>query len=230
MLINPCETCAKKKVACDRMMACSSAVCTHCEPSQKEWVTRAKKVFKELRDGDYYHNDFARYQIYLQSLVFDTKIVLTRQDVLDIFRRISAGDVHYSFIKPLENRTIDDLPVYMKTFAGSGDVTKLEFLDKGRYKVVVSPKYESYFMTGDEIIRTAKYHRIPPKLVDTCRFNQYDLAYRVWSESLYRPGCVISYTGPALWRADNVCVWTTMRVLSYIQAHDSVATITQLSR
>lgn len=188
-------------------------------------------MFKELRNGEYYHNDLARYQIYLESMVFETKNVLTRQDVLDIFNRVARFDAmdtrsQYSF----ENATVDDLPEFMRDFVAQSDVVKLEFMGMGRYKVIVSDLYETHFMSGNEIIEIAKANRIPPKLVDTCRFNQYDMVYRVWSESLYIPGSVISYTGPAIWRGDNKLAWTTMRVMSYIQAHDTIMTVTLLSR
>lgn len=164
-------------------------------------------------------------------MVFETKNVLTRQDVLDIFTRVSRFDgadatSKYSF----ENATVEDLPDFMREFIKESDVAKLEFMGMGRYKVIVSDSYEAHFMSGSEIIEMAKTYRIPPKLVDTCRFNQYDMAYRVWSESLYMAGSVISYTGPAIWKGDNKLAWTTMRVMSHIEAHDTIMTVTLLSR
>lgn len=190
---------------------------------------RAKKAFQQLRNGEYYHNDTAKYQIYLQSLTFDTKSMLTRQDVLDIFNRIAKGETHRGTM-PLETISVDDLPDFMRDFVKDEDVAKIEYMDGGRYKVTTSPLYEKHFMSSKQILDIARTHHLPPKMVDTCGYNQYDMAYRVWSESLYLPGAVISYTGPALWRGDNKLAWTTMRVMSFTERHDAVVTITLMGR
>ena len=230
MLMNPCDVCTRKKMGCDRVIPCSTRHCEDCEPSDREWVTRAKRVFQEVRKGAYHHNDLSKYQIYLQSLVFDTKGVLTRQDVLDIFGRLNNQYQESIVAVAIDQKTMDDMPTMMKDLIEGAEVAKVEWFQAGRYKVSCSPGYETNFTSTKEILQMANQYRIPAKLVDTSGFNQFDTAYRVWSESLYLPGVVIAFTGPAYWKGDKDVFWTKTRVLSYVENHDTFMTVTVMRK
>lgn len=201
-----------------------------CLPSHKEWTSRAKSAFNAVRDGQYFHHDVAKYQIYRQGLSFDSKKLLTRSDVYDIHQRISQDNYFGAVVAvPIEDINVHHLADYMQDFVRGAEYAKIEYMISGKYKVTTSPGYDKMFLDGDSILEIARKQSIPPKMVDTCGFNQLDMAYRVWSESVYMPGVVIAYTGPAMWGDTRVC-WTTMRVLSDVADHDSIITITILSR
>ena len=90
-------------------------------------------------------------------------------------------------------------------------------------------QYEKMIVTTEQVKALAKDTGVPIKLVDTCNFNNYDIAYQCWLESLCYPETTVVYTGAALWADGRVC-WTTMRVRSVVLSYEHIITATTLTR
>lgn len=201
-----------------------------CIPSDIEWVSRAKEVFKSVCDGEYYHNDNAKYQIYLQSTVYDTKTVITRTEIKDIFNRIIEPLPRNSSLRVISECTIQALPQPLLDMVNKSSCFKIEWMDHGRYSVITNDSYTTNIMGGKEILTIARQNKIPPKVVDTCNLNMMDMAYRIWSESLFSTGFTITYTGACFWKSESRVVYATCKMLSVMLSHSSIITVTSMTR
>lgn len=184
---------------------------------------------KHLCDGEFYHNDHAKYQVHMQSCVYGCKPILLRTETKDIFSRIcgSDGDVDNRIIG---RSTLPAIPRETEDFLEGSECWKVEWMDHGRYRMVCSPMYEENFMEEGQILDIARKHNIPPKLVDHSGLNNFDMAYRMWSESMFIVGAVVNYTGSGYWKSDGVLCWTTLRVMTIQFNHSAMVTATRVSR
>jgi hypothetical protein len=180
-----------------------------------------------VTNGTLLHNDHAKYQLNLQSNVYGGKAVLTRVDSRDIFERIVA---YRRLAGEFPIGELAALPTPMKNHVGENPVFKIEWMCNGRYLVSMSDDYANNIILETEIAETSRKHGIPPKLVDYCGLSDYDMAYRMWCESLFCPAHPVSYTGVGFWTSDKKVCYTTVRIMSIVINHEYVITATTCGR
>lgn len=113
---------------------------------------------------------------------------------------------------------------------GEHPTFKVEWMCNGRYLLSMSNSYAQNIIEDSEIGSISKKNGIPPKLVDYCGLADYDMAYRLWVESLYSPGVTATYTGVGFWRSDKSVCYVTVRVISMIINHEYLVTATTCGR
>ena len=198
-----------------------------CEPSDRQLGNGAKMLLQEVVRGDILHNDFAKYQLNLQTQVYGTKMVLSRSDSAEIFHRI----IKYVYTIPAPPMgNLAAIPHCLKEHVGEHKTFKMEWMGNGRYLVSMSNSYAENVTKDYEMAEICKKNGIPPKLVDYCGLGDYDMAYRLWVESLYSPGVTTTYTGVGFWRGDSSVCYMTVRVMSMIINHEYLITATTVGR
>lgn len=221
-LLNPCVFCQKAKAACSRMTPCDRCVGKRpCFPSGAEAVTRIKKLYQLILQGELLHNDHAKFQLALESQVYGGRICLTRVDFADVFQRIlqmPIADVPVG--KP------EALPECLLLHMGEAETWKIEWLLNGRYGASMSPCYADNFLSESEIIQLATQNMVPPKVVDTINLDELDGAYRMWVNSLFNPGVTTTMCCGAFWRQKGVVKWTKVRMMTVIISHEYLITAT----
>lgn len=225
-LFSPCERCTRCKLGCSRTLHCKKCGEGHkCIPGKLESTIRAKRLYSLVSAGEFLHNDFARYQLSLESSVHGGKAVLGRLEMPEVHRRIYAP---VASVIPVGD--LSALPDCLKDHVGDHPVFKIEWLVNGVYHCVTSNSYASQIISGEEIMEIAKRHSIPPKIVDTLGLNDFEMGYRMWCESLFSPGLCISFTGSGFWREDGRLMYTTARIMSVIVSHTYIITTTTVGR
>lgn len=231
-LLGPCMRCSRFKVLCSKTIPCKR--CSKCDegaeacmPSVHEMISRAKVIVKQIQAGGFLHNDHAKYQLYLQATMYCGKSMMGRTEVRDIFKRISNTMTanHQSI-----NYNLANLPDAVKHLIHERPHFKIEFMDNGRYLVKASDTYKTNFLPDEKLVDVAKRTGIPPRLVDTCNLNEYDMAYRMWLESVSNPNMVVRYTGTAFWSADRVIAYSTLKMVTVILNPMSMISATTISR
>jgi len=195
-------------------------------PSVIEWQRRASNVFNAIRDGNIVHNDIAKYQMYLAtSVTTNRKPIMGRNDIADVLNRITASvktipDEGMSFFMNDE----------IEKFRALSHYNKVEWMTNGHYTADISDDYAKSIMSYDTCIAGATRARVPPKLVDTMNFSDYEVAYKLWCGSLDDGGKTVSYTGPAYWIDLKRVIYTTVKVMSIVMSPTRMVTATIIFR
>ena len=192
-------------------------------------AARARQVMRCVVGGDFKHSDLAKYHLNLQSGVYACKPVLKRSEMQDICGRVREqhGTEESSSYKLMD---LSMLPSDLKDHIGEHNIFKVEWMFKGRYASTISRRYAENIMSDVAVIDTARIYKIPPKLVDTCGLNAYDIAYKLWCGSIENPGRCVSYTGSGYWKSDKKVWYTTVRTMSYVVNTDYIITATTIGR
>ena len=222
MLYAACSKCHSQKFRCSGVLGCSQCTNVSCLPSVIEWEKRAKKVFNSVAEGTYVHNDIAKYQIYLETMVYtNRKVFLGRADIQDILSRI--GSDHD------KDDGIDD-PLYtpdkLMEFSGTSACYKIEWMHNGHYTSSCSDWYASNIMSSMMCTQSAKKARVPPKVMDTCNLGDEDIAYKLWCKSICSPETEVSYTGPGYWKELTMVIYTTVKMMTAILSPTRIVTVT----
>lgn len=231
-LLGPCIRCSRFKVLCSKTIPCLRCErcddgAAECGPSQHEMISRAKVVTKQIQAGGFPHNDHAKYQLYLQVTMYCGKSIMGRTEVRDMFKRISTTMLASN---ETMNYNVTNLPDPIKHLIHERPHFKIEFMDNGRYLVKTSDSYKANFLPEDKMVEVARKYGIPPRLLDTCNLNEYDMAYRMWVESVSNPNMIVRYTGTAYWSHDKIIAYSTIKMVTVIINPMSMITATVISR
>lgn len=217
-LLGPCGKCSKGKVSCAKMLPCARCEKSGgeemvCAFSVHEIGSRAKVMMRSVTAGAFVHNDIARYQLHLQCNMYGIKNLLQRNEAKDIFDRIHEDIM-------VDEKRIDydmeKLADPIKDLIKDQPHFKIEWMDNGRYMVKASMAYKREFMPLDRVIDMAKKFNVPPKLVDMCGLNEFDMGYHMWLETIVNEGVVVRYTGTCFWADSKVVKKTTTKMATVI--------------
>jgi hypothetical protein len=215
-LLGPCSRCSGNKVSCTKIVPCDRCMRSKddhstCMPSLHEMVSRAKVIFKQIQSGGFVHNDHAKYQIYLENSMYCSKSMMKRSEIKDMFKRISkAHDMATGAI----DYNVDNLPSPIKHLLDGQEHYKIEWMDNGRYLVKASDTYKTNFLPVEKVIDMARKYGLPPKILDMCNLNEYDMAYKMWAESVANPNVTVTYRGTAFWVKLNLISNTTVKMVT----------------
>lgn len=227
-LLGPCSRCSDFKVKCDKILGCSRCKkYGDCEPSRYDTTTRCRFLSRSILTSVFTHNDLSKYQLSMQANVFGGRPCLGRAEMKDVLGRLEASGYEKRTI-PLG--IISYLPDELKSFIGDHSVYKIEWMLNGRYVCSMSEPYGENFVTEQEVIDIGRVHAYPPKLVDTCGLNEYEMAYKMWLETLFHPLNGVVYNGSAYWKEEKVVAWTTVRMISAVINYEYIVTVTTIGR
>lgn len=232
-LFGPCERCSSFKVSCNKLLGCDRCfkAGTCCIPTSYEIISRAKRLNRHILGGDFIHNDHVKYQLGLQASVYGCKSVLHRTEMKDVFGRIvdCTGNNRFSVSIPTIG-ILSLLPEELKEYVGDHDAFKIEWMEGGTYMCAMSKSYGDNFITENGILKVSRQYKIAPKLVDMVGLNDFDMAYKMWCESVFNPHTSVTYTGSGFWSLDRRLCYTTVRMMSSIIKYDYIITVTTVGR
>lgn len=227
-LFGPCQRCSKYKISCSRVKGCDKCGDRHeCKPSGHEAVSRSKMLFKNIMLGNLIHNDHVKYQLALETNVYGGKTIIGRKEVKEIKDRISKNTF---YLYDVPSGDLGKLPEQLKLHIGECPIFKIEWMRNGRYMCAMSEGYGLNIFTEGEIISISKNTGIAPKLVDECGLTQYDIAYKMWVESVFSPCTNVTYTGAGYWKSDNSVCYSTVRMMSVVINYEYIITATTIGR
>lgn len=232
ILLGPCHRCVKNKVKCSRVLPCLHCAKTNlaedvCQPSIHERTSRAKILAKHVQFGTFVHNDYAKYQLYLQTVHYGIRgKFLRRSEVAEMWNRMQQQEV-----KNVDDKCgLENLPDPIKMLISGRDYFKIEWMQKGRYFLTSSDGYFKNFLWEDSVTDIAKKSNVAPKLIDQTNMREYDMPYRLWVESIINPSITVKYSGVAYWASDRLITRTTLRVVTVVMGHEEMITATVVTR
>jgi len=182
-------------------------------------VKRAKDVMDGLLRGKFEHNDMALYLLQMNANAQHKKTLVKRKDLTDMRNRVA---VMYPIVDQIPHMTIEELPVPLKTFLGDDQHSwKIEWFYGGDYICQQSGMYKEGFQYNRHGMRN-----VYAKLIDTMGFSKWDMAYKMWIETLCRPEQVISYEGMAFHVLRQKLESQKARMMSMILDFEHVITVT----
>lgn len=232
ILLGPCHRCVKNKIKCSRVLPCLHCAKTNsaediCQPSIHERASRSKVLAKHIQLGTFVHNDYAKYQLYLQTVHYGIRGKFARRsEVAEMWTRMKQTDVTGTD----EKFSFENLPDPIKMLISGRDHFKIEWMKKGKYFIKSSDTYFKNFLWEDSVVEIAKKANVAPKLVDQTNMREYDMPYRLWVESIINPSVTIKYTGMAYWATDRLITNTTLRVVTVFLGPDEMITATVATR
>jgi hypothetical protein len=183
-------------------------------------------MFKLVCEYKVEHNDIARYMINLQCHEQDIKRVLQKNDAKDIYMRISTMGIMNTVQDPLNFMMPDEMVCLMNT----NYVYKVEWMRNGAYVVNSSPSYCESIMDKETTLEIAGRADVPRKLVDTLNCGNFQMAYRMWVQSIENPMTAIKATAPVYWKDTRTVCTTAICMMSKLITPTSIVSITVLNR
>lgn len=178
-----------------------------------------------IMEGRYVHSDLAMFTLHQQALHQHKKSLLKKPDFVNMRHRLEIlYPMPADFNFPLLDK--DHLPGHLQGALQDhrGWSTKIEWMHKGEYFVDMTPDYKK--KTDYNRFRNGKLYN---KIVDTIGFSRWDMAYKLWVESLYRPDQLMFYKGKAYDMETKSLVNREARMISTILYFDALITITFLN-
>jgi hypothetical protein len=142
-----------------------------------------------LKDGKFEHTDLAMYFLHCNSNLCHQRVFMKRKDASDCLERLKV-------IYPLSEEnlippmTLDRVPDPIKSMMEG--LYKIEWHYNGMVNMMMSDKYRSRFK-----FHQCKQRAVYRKCLDTMGFAKPEQAFKMWIESVYRPGGIIVYEGAA---------------------------------
>lgn len=194
-----------------------------------EEMQRSKAIMKMVLEQDVANNDYGRYQLHMQSCVYQTKPIMNRVDTKAMYERMENSGLEVTG-KMLVNGEVPMMPPEVLKFLEGSNCWKIEWMDHGRYHCKASESYGENFMDLDSIMWMSKKINVSPKIVDYSGFNLYDMPIRMWTQSLYMQGSTMTYTGTCYWKKEATLCKSTMRMMSLVVNHSAIITATRMSK
>jgi hypothetical protein len=101
---------------------------------------------------------------------------------------------------------------------------KVEWMFNGSYEVHKNDLYKQrYLMMGK------RGKEIYSKLWDGMGFAKFDMAYKMWLETLFRPGQIIRYEGNAFLLDQNIVKPQVARMITHVYDFDHIVTVSVIT-
>lgn len=174
--------------------------------------------------GVYEHCDLASYNLNAHAIKTHKKKMFKNQDMTNICQRVKIvwPTIDESELPSL--LVVDHLPVSCRTFLDrfeSGS-WKVEWMFNGSYDYQMSDTYKQRFTKYSRQSERGLYS----KLWDTMGFSKPETSFKMWVESLYRPGTVIRYEGNAFHIDTSSVKCQIARMLSHVYDYNHIVTVT----
>lgn len=193
-----------------------------CEISTNEFERRAKLVMNKLfRAGELAHNDLGHYFLNANAVRCHLKSLLRRNDARDCLSRL---EVMYPLLSRAEipKMEIASVPKEFKEMLVGA--YKIEWHYDSQLNVLQSDEYKKKYKTKMGKAGTMIY----PKCKDTMGFDPYPTSIKMWLETLYRPGQLVTFTGSAYHMDSALIKCQTAKMVSIVFDYDHFMTVTQV--
>jgi hypothetical protein len=186
-------------------------------PREEEFIKRAKDVMEGIAEGRFEHCDLALYHLQLNATQQHQKKILSKADLPDIRDRIRH--LYPESDQPIPAMDKDHLPQELKDFI-QGE-WKIEWMYKGNIMQETSEKYKQMFKYNKKGVKV-----VYSKVVDTLGFSRWDMAFKMWIESLMRPGKAVWYEGQSFHMDTKTICMQKASMMTMILDFDHVITVT----
>jgi hypothetical protein len=170
-----------------------------------------------LLEGRFEHCDLALYHIQLNATQQHQKTILKKADLRDVRDRIKS--IYPESGEPIPPMGKEHLPQDLKDFI-KGE-WKIEWVYKGNIIEETSEQYKKMFQYNKKGVKV-----VYSKVVDTLGFSRWDMAFKMWIESLTRPGKVVWYEGQAFRMDTKKTCMQKASMMTIILDYDHLITVT----
>lgn len=196
-------------------MFCADKPCT---PHVDEYSSRLKDLQTRLQAGEFEHSDLAIYTMHLNAVKSHQKYILRKREIADVRERLR---IVYPPVDEKPEASMAKLPPVLAEMLVGADTFKIEWMFEGGYDVVSSGEFKAAFGFNNKGFAKNIYR----KLQETLGFSKYDTAYKMWTETLHRPGVVIRYQGKAMRDGQPTPVVQVARMCSYVYDYEHVVSV-----
>lgn len=130
--------------------------------------------------------------------------------------------VVYPLVEISPEASISKLPTVLTELLAGAAIFKIEWMFDGGYEMMSSGEFKAAFGFNFK----GNIRNVYRKVQDTLGFSNYDTAYKMWTETLHRPGMVIRYQGRAYRENLKATVCQIARMCSVIYDFEHVVTVT----
>lgn len=189
-----------------------------------DFIKKSKLVFSDVISNKFKYSEQAMFLIHLEAKRVHRRLVFKKKELDEVRDRLfklypakSDDEIPDMLICALPPTLTD----FMRQFSHDKDGIKVEWFYGGIYYYTANSAYK------ERIDVTRKGERqLYSKCVDTLAFSEYDIAFKMWLESIDRPGVVIKYDGLGFHRTKNMSVQQTARIMSLIVDASHAITMT----
>jgi hypothetical protein len=192
-----------------------------------ECLKRAKTLYENVVDGQYIHSDMATYNLNAHAIRSHKKKMFKAEDMKDVMMRVKTM---YPPIPRSElpsmcvvDKAPDKLISMLRHFPMAA--WKVEWMFNGAYDFQMNDLYKMRYFK----FRKSDDKRVYMKLWDTMGFAKFDMGYKMWIESLYRPDKIIRYEGRALLLNTQSVHFQIARMMTHIYSFDHIVTLTVIT-
>lgn len=179
---------------------------------------------EEIKNNKYSYSELGMYLIHMEASRTHRRLVFKRPELLEVRSRLAAKYplLPYDVIPTMEMRNMPvEMLDFLRQFPYQTTAIKVEWFYGGIYHYDVNQEYKSRFTLGRKGDR-----QVYSKTCDTIGFNNVSMAFKMWMESVDRPGVIIKYEDVGL-RVDlNIVVHQCVRMLSKVLDCEHVITLT----
>lgn len=163
------------------------------------------------------------YILNTEATVSHRRRYLKRNDMVDVTQRLKIVHPLVEDVKIPECR-LGDLPKELAEIVEMGPAWKVEWFYSGYYKSDASLMYVERF-------RPNEMSSLMGRITDTVGLCNWEKAFALWEESLFRPGTMVFYEGRAFWQAQTSDpVVQKVMMMSVVLDLDHVITVTSVKK
>jgi len=187
-------------------------------------VKKARMLQDDVFQFRFGHSDLAIYNLNTYAIRSHRKKLMKNRDMKDIHERISTMWPETNDLPSLT--VVDKLPkdcgnLFIQ-YQNSKGCWKVEWLMNGLYDVQMSAEYKARYLRFSKGNNRSTYSM----LWEGMGFSSYDVGYKLWLESLYRPSRVIKYEGNAFHINSKKVKFQTARVMTHLFDFNHLVTVT----
>lgn len=192
---------------------------------KQEFVKRSLDVQEKIANGEFEHDDLVMYTIQLSANRQHKRSILKKNDFKDVQSRVLVQYPEGVMEIP-EEKKLESLPLAMASLIASHPKShwKIEWMYKGGYVTMKSDMYKDRFGTN----KTSRKD-LYAKIVDTMGFSHWEVAYKMWVESIRCPGQIIKYEGLAYHLDTKSTKTQTAKMMTVVVDYQHMITLTVIN-
>jgi hypothetical protein len=193
-----------------------------CPRVDDENLKRARMLQENVLNGVYEHVDLAAYNLNAHAIKSHKKKMFKKQDMKDVKDRV---EIMWPACKQIPPVLATDLISpecldLLKKFPLAA--WKVEWMYNGSYDFQINDLYKKRYWS----FYRSKDRSIYSKLWDGVGFSKFDIALKMWLETLFRPDQTIRYEGMGYIADEKRVVPQVVRMLTHVYDFDHVVTVT----
>lgn len=184
-------------------------------------MKRAKEVQRRLAANEFPFVDLAMYIIQVHATRVHFKGLLKKPEMDDVRQRLK---IMWPLCEDLPTMSVGSLPLWITEKLQGLPVWRIEWFWDGSYVCSKTPAWKKRFTHsfGGE-------HGIYKMVRDTLGFSRFEMPFKMWLESLFRPNEMIYYEGKAFIHDMEQLEVQKCTMISVVYDYNHVMTITYIT-